>query len=342
MGSVRRQIHVFRESEKPKHKPFASPKRTSRFFPRRVGAKNRLLRCRRGLETVTAILMLLLMLTAVTGLIAAYVNYEVSIQAQMDVEKKRAQEQIAITQIGINTQQKIANVTISNTGTTEVKIRALYREEDGVTTFIFDPSTYIAPSNSKTINMASLGLTASPNALLIAATERGIKSRSVYERAIIYGQPPQGIDTTGLSIGPLLLTFDSMSWASCKKNGELTGDWEQRWTIPAGEYCGWKLNLTNIDTEKRSITINQYSGFTLSRVSSPSTTTWFLNSVQYTADWGQTVSIIFLYKDTSRTTASSAGSEQKGVNNIFLTIFGEYSDGKTFAQTIPFEAVTVT
>ena len=282
------------------------------------------------------------MFAAMTGLIAAYVNYNVSIQAQMDVEKKRAQEQIAITQIGINTQQKIANVTISNTGTTEVKIRALYREEDGAITFMVDPSTYIAQGNSKTIDMSSLGLTANPNALLIAATERGIKSRSVFERAIIYGQPPTGIDTSGLSIGPLLLTFDSMSWAPCNKNGALTSGWEQRWTIPTG-YCAWKLNLTNIDTEKRSLTINQYSGFTISLVSSPSTTTWFLNASQYTATWGQTVPITFLWDSAlSRTTASNAGDSQKGVNNIFLTIFGKYSDGKTFAQTIPFEAVIIT
>lgn len=279
------------------------------------------------------------MLTAMIGLIAAYFNYNLSIQAQMDIEKKRAQEQIAITQIGIDTQQKITNITISNTGTTEVKIRAVYREENGVTTFIVDPSTYIAQSNSKTVNIASLGLIANPNALLIVATERGIKSRSVFERAIIYGKPPTGIDTSGLSVGPLLLTFDSMSWAACKKNGDLTGGWEQRWTIPTG-YCGWKLNLTNIDTEKRSLTINQYSGFTISLVSSPSTTTWFLKASQYTADWNQTIPIIFLW-DTSRTSASNAGSSQKGVNNIFLTIFGNYSDGKTFAQTIPFEAVTI-
>ena len=279
------------------------------------------------------------MFAAMTGLIAAYVNYNVSIQAQMDVEKKRAQEQIAITQIGINTQQKIANVTIGNTGTTEVKIRALYREEDGVTTFIVDPSTYIAQSNSKTIDMSSLGLTANPNALLIAATERGIKSRSVFERAIIYGQPPTGIDTSGLSIGPLMLTFDSMSWAACKKNGDLISDWEQRWTIPSGDYCAWKLNLTNIDTQKRSLTINQYSGFTISKVSAPSTTTWFLKATQYTVDWNQTIPIIFLW-DESRTSAPKPLSTD--VHNIFLTIFGNFSDGKTFAQTIPFEAVTIT
>jgi archaellum component FlaF (FlaF/FlaG flagellin family) len=336
--SIRRQILVFRVSEKLAKVAIPSPsKALSRFFGAR--AKNRLLNSRKGLQTVTAILMLLLMLTAMIGLIAAYFNYNLSIQAQMDIEKKRAQEQIAITQIGINTQQRITNITISNTGTTEVKIRAFYREENGVTTFIVDPSTYIAQSNSKTINIASLGLTANPNALLIAATERGIKSRSVFERAIIYGQPPTGIDTSGLSVGPLLLTFDSMSWAPCKKNGDLTGGWELRWTIPTGE-CSWKLNLTNIDTEKRSLTINQYSGFTVSLVSSPSTTTWYLKTTQYTVDWNQTVPIIFLW-DTSRTSASSAGSEQKGVNNVFLTIFGNYSDGETFAQTIPFEAVTI-
>ena len=324
-------------SEKLAKVAIPSPsKAQSRFFGTR--AKNRLLNSRKGLQTVTAVLMLLLMLTAMIGLIAAYFNYNLSIQAQMDIEKKRAQEQIAITQIGINTQQKITNITISNTGTTEVKIRAFYREENGVTTFIVDPSTYIAQSNSKTIDVASLGLTANPNALLIAATERGIKSRSVFERAIIYGQPPTGIDTSGLSIGPLLLTFDSMSWAACKKNGDLIGDWEQRWTISAGDYCAWRLNLTNIDTEKRSLTINQYSGFTVSLVSSPSTTTWYLKMSQYTVDWNQTLPIVFLW-DESRTSVPKPLST--GVHNIFLTIFGNYSDGKTFAQTIPFEAVTI-
>jgi hypothetical protein len=261
----------------------------------------------------------------------------------MNIEKERAQEQIAITHIGIGLGQELTSVTVSNTGTIEVRIRAFYREETGVVTFVGDPSTSIAQGTSKTIDITSFGLTVNSKALLVAATERGVKSKGVNEISLIYGEPPTGVDTSGLSVGPLLLAFDSMKWAECNANGKLLSAWESTSIIPAGKSCAWQLNLTNVDTENRSLSINLYSGFTTSKVSSPSTTTWYLNATQYTVDWNTTAPVVFMWNDffDSKPSAQKPTSSQKGINNIFLTVFGNYSDGKTFAQTIPFEALTI-
>jgi hypothetical protein len=284
--------------------------------------------------------MLLIMLSATTLLIVAFSNYNASLQTQLKIEKERAQEQIAITKISMSLEQKLTNVTVSNTGAIEVKIRAFYREEGGIVNFVGDPSTSIAQGDSKTIDVSGYGLTVNPKALLVAATERGVKSKGVNEMSLVYGEPPTGVDTSGLSVGPLLMAFDSMSWASCKPNGDLLTGWQQIWTIPTGT-CAWQLNLTNVDTENRSLSVNKYSGFTLSKIDLPQTTTWYLKVPQYTVGWNQTIQVIFVWDNILSAKAQTVNARQKGINNIFLTVFGNYSDGKTFAQTIPFEALTV-
>jgi hypothetical protein len=309
-------------------------------------SKNKFLHCRRGLETVTAIFMLLLMFAILMGIIAAYSKYNLSAQQQMNIEQERAQEKIAISQVRMDNTPKISNITISNTGTIEVRIRALYLEENGTTTFLTDPSTYmdtyIAQGSSKIINTTSLGLMPDPNAMLIATTERGTKSTRVNEIALAYGQPPTNLDTSQLTVGPVMLRFNSLSYIETDQYGNPQGTWQHYWTVPHGVSCAWSISVTDVDPKNRSLTIIQYTGFTASRVDGPQATTWYLNATQQTLMWNQTSSIIFLWSRPGGNSATKIAANQVGVNNIFLTLFGNYQDGTSFAQTIPFEAITIT
>jgi len=88
------------------------------------------------------------MFAVMTGLIAAYVNYNLSIEAQMKIQEERAREQIAITQIGVDTEGKIENITVSNIGGIEVRIRALYREKNGIATLLIDPPLVTYPKEA--------------------------------------------------------------------------------------------------------------------------------------------------------------------------------------------------
>lgn len=285
--------------------------------------------------------MMLLMLATMTILVSVYISTNESMQRQMGAEQQQAKEQIAITGVGINSAQEITNITISNTGTIEVTIRALYRQVAGHTSLLEDPLTSIAQGSNKTLDLTSFGLSTEANSVFIAATQRGTKSIGVNEIQLEYGETPGQFNTTALTIGSLVLTFDSLNWASCNPNGNNLSPWQLTWTIPTG-YCAWRVNLTNVDPQERDIFINQYSGFTISLVNSPSTATWYMDNTQQTLSWNQTSSIVFLWNSVGGNQAQTAGSPQTGVNNVFLTLFGSYSNGEPFAQTIPFEAITVT
>ena len=338
MLSNRRQVQVFYETGKTaKTIKFALPRVGVLALIRKNFGK-RFVKCKKGLQTVTAVLMLLLMLVALTGLMVAFANYNSSIQEQMNVERDRAQEQVAITQIGTNAQE-ITSIKIANTGQIEVKIRALYREKNGAAILLTDPSASIPPGTSVILDIAFLGLTVDPDSMFVAATERGTRSKGANELLFEQEQNPTGVDTSGLTIGPLMLTFNSLNWARVDKNGNVQGQWNETWVIPTG-LCSWKVNLTNLDTKNRSLTINQNSGFTTSLVSSPVTTTWYLKATQHLLLWNQTQTITFLW-DASRASPANANSNTKGVNNVFLTLFGNFSDGETYAQTIPFQAITI-
>ena len=276
-----------------------------------------------------------------TALIAFYVSSNLSMQQKMNIDEERAKEQITITQITLTSENKIVGITVSNTGAIESKIRALYREENGVVTLLTDPSTYIQQGSSKTLNVASLGLIASPNSMIFAATERGVRSQGANEIQLANENQEKFPDTSTLTIGPLRLSFNSLNWASSSKQGTI-GAWQPKWIITTG-YCAWRLNVTNVDDKNRTLTINQYTGFSINKVSAPSTQTWFLKATQQVVAWNETQPITFLWNDpVSRSAATSAGNEQKGVNNVYLTVFGSYSDGQEFSQTVPFQAITVT
>lgn len=344
MVSTQKQVHVFHPTGKTVGNPFRILSRLPSSFSIKKRTKNHLHRCRRGLSTVAAVLMLFLMFTALTTLITAFFQYNLATQEQMQIEHECSQEKIALTQLQIDKNLKIANVTITNAGTIEVKIRALYHEEEGEITFLTDPSTQtdtaIAVGNSITIDTTRLGLMPNPYAMLIAATERGTRSQGINEISLVYGNLPSNLNTSQLSIGPLSLSFTSLEWTTSfdhAGNPIWLGN-PNGWIISSKDgNAAWRLNVTDLDTDRRNLTITQFSGFTISSVGGTQATTWYLNVASQTLYWNQTSTIVFLAPKTGGTL-----SKQTGPNNVFLTFFGNYSSGDTFAQTIPFEAITVT
>lgn len=274
------------------------------------------------------------------GIIIGFTNYQLSTQQQMNNEDERIKEKIAITDVYIDENKIITNITISNIGAIEVKIRALYRKENGVVTFLTDPSTYIKQGQVKTINLGTLNLNASTDTTLIAATERGVRSQEINEIVLEYGELPTNVDTSQLSIGPLTLYFDSINYTQTDTVGNPIGSWSG-YPVPTGISCSWEVNVTNIDPEKRDLTIDQYTGLTLQIVGGPQTLTWFLKPSTQTIAWNTTAKITFLWSAPGGTVATVVSPRNKGQNNIFLTFFGVFSDGIRLAQTIPFEAVEV-
>ena len=85
--------------------------------------------------------MLLLMFAAMIGLIVAFFNYNLSAKEQMNIDHERSQEKIELTGLGVNDDFEITSLVINNTGTIDVRIRALYQIANGETKLLFDPST---------------------------------------------------------------------------------------------------------------------------------------------------------------------------------------------------------
>jgi hypothetical protein len=82
--------------------------------------------------------MLLLMFTAFIGLLIAYLNYNISAKEQMDIDHERSQEKIVLSKIELNNESSISKLVINNTGSIDVRIRALYEIVNGETKFIFE------------------------------------------------------------------------------------------------------------------------------------------------------------------------------------------------------------
>lgn len=313
---------------------------------------------RKGISTVTAIFMLLLMFTAMIGLIVAFFNYNLSAKEQMKIDHERSQEKIELTGLGVNDKFEITSVVINNTGTIDVRIRALYEIVNGESKLLFDPSNYvesqIGPAGTLVIYFPGSVpvIQFDPQAKIVAATERGTKTLDSVP-TLLYGpiEPPSEYDPTKLYIGPLMLKFDDFSYHNTDRNGVLdSGDtWRPGWVVDEKDYLAWKISIMNIDD--RNITINRFASFNLVPTESPSATlSWYLeptNEIMSTQflEINQTVSVIFKW-----TTPLSGDAQKLSFPEctcmVFITFFGvfEEADGTEtpYAQTIPFEAsVTV-
>ena len=316
---------------------------------------SKLKQARKGLSTIASIFMLLLMFAAMTGLLVAFLNYNLSAKEQMDIEHKRAQEKIELTKIEVNDQFEISNVTISNTGSIEVKIRALYEILNGETRLLFDPSDYsdstIPPSKSLSIEIPEdiPEIPFDEQAKIVAATSRGTKTID-YIPDLVYGpvEPPTNYDPTKLYVGPLMLKFDDFFVCETDANGNPTEPWQPGWIVEEKGYYAWRITVMNIDN--RNLTIYRFSSFNLAPTNSPSVLSWYIDPADQEAGEqflrvNQTEIITYkwdspLSGDAAKLTFSDCTCM------VFLTFFGVFheADGTEtpYAQTIPFEAsVTV-
>ena len=307
---------------------------------------------RNGISTVAAVFMLLIMFTAMIGLIVAFVNYNLSENEQMNIDHERFQEKIELTGLTINEEFEIESVLINNTGTIDVRIRALYETVNGETKLLFDPSVYwetnVQPASSLEIYIPGdiPAIQFNADAKIVAATEKGTKTLDSVP-ALFYGpiEPPSEYDPTKLYIGPLMLKFDDFSYHKTDNNGVLeSGEtWQPGWVVDEKDYLAWKITIMNIDD--RNITINRFASFNLVPTESPSATlSWYLEPTDVTTQFlqvNQTTSVTYKWTNPLSGTATKLTFPQCTCM-VFLTFFGifEEIDGTEtpYAQTIPFEA----
>jgi archaellum component FlaF (FlaF/FlaG flagellin family) len=314
-------------------------------------------RAQKGITTISAIFMLLLMFTVMIGLIAAFFNYNLSAEEQMKIDLERSQEKIVLTKIAVNNESIISNVVVTNTGSIEVRIRALYKIVNGETILLFDPSNYletqIAPTESLVIGIPNdvAEIPFDDQVKIVAATERGTKT-SDYLAELVYGpiEPPNNYDPTKLYVGPLMLKFDEFFYHKTDKNGVLDPNdtWQSGWVVDEKGYYAWNLTVMNIDT--RNLTLYRFSSFNLVPTDSPSVLSWYIEPTDQingksflVINQTQTITYIWnlpLSGDAAKLTFSDSTCM------VFLTFFGVFheADGTEtpYAQTIPFEAsVTV-
>jgi hypothetical protein len=297
----------------------------------------KLLHCKKGLETVTAIFMLLIMFTVVIGMIIGYVNYNLSAQEQLNVEDEHSSERITLSK-GIDGNE-VKNVTVKNIGTNDVVIRGIYVDDDGVFS-TFDPSldmnTILVPTASITI---PLTVSVFKEARIVATTQRGTRSIDV-PPPIDHEEPPPP-DTNEFYMGSLLLQFDNFFYKTFTGSFIEEEGWDDGWVVQSNpsRYCAWKIGITNIGD--KDITLNSYSCFSTFPSGSTDYRSWFL----WTSDGNnlvdlhinQTVSLFFV-----RSSPGSSGYVKLYSNEqicmVFLTFYGTYQDDWPYAQTIPFEA----
>ena len=281
--------------------------------------------------------MLLLMFAAIIGIFIAYTNYNLSAKERMNIDHERSQEKIILTKQIEKDTNAISSITIKNTGANQVTIRAIYIDDDGQFSF-FDPSeemdTTIDPSSSLTIKLDE---SPSNNSKIIAATERG--TRTIDEPPPLpMREPPPPPDTNEFYMGPLLLKFDNFWFQKFKESLDPDGQWDLGWVVNKGsDYCAWKINVTNIGD--KDITINATSCFTTVPSGSTDYRSWFLSTEdpENTLDLPLDEPIIIIFESGEKIYPNPQTCM------IFLTFYGNYDDeNKTaYAQTIPFEALTV-
>jgi len=311
---------------------------------------------RTGISTIAAMFMLLLMFTAFTGILVAFLNYNLSAKEQMDIEHERSQEKIVLTRIELDNESNISNVVINNTGSIDVRIRALYEIANGETKLLFDPSSYdeanIGPTESLIIDIPSdiPEIQFDNQTIIVAATERGTKTLDSLPE-LVYGQvePPSDYDPTKLYIGPLMLKFDDFFYHTTRGDGTLDdSDWKPGWIVDEKlpVKLAWKITVMNIDN--RNLTITRFSSFNIVSTNSPNVRSWYINSTDHInreqfLQINQTESITYIWDGPFSDDPQTVSSTYKGSTcMVFLTFFGffhETDETETpYAQTIPFEA----
>ncbi len=322
-----------------------STPRTS-FRPKEKSRRCGLFTNKRGVSSLfisiyTALLAVILISTLFIGIELS----RGSTTQYLQMEQERMQEKILVYGPGGmrpygSGDAVIGSIRVNNTGSITVRIRAFYIGQK----FICDPSdygdTYIAPKESKWINLVPAQIVINDTILRVTwttVTERGSKTSEI--GSIIWlGKPQDGYHNSNeFYIGPLMLLFDKFQW----KTG--TSHWESGWAIPKQTNdVTWRILLVNIDT--RILTINASSFFDLVVNDNQHKVDlkWYVsNGQEKTLVPGEYYYIEFSGDEHGNPQAISGFSEGYTCIN-FLTFTGFFDDGMPFGQTIPFEAVLIT
>lgn len=248
----------------------------------------------------------------------------------------RAQERVVFLNVTVSN-NNVTGVTVSNFGSETIQIRGFYVN----TLFACDPSdtalnsdgAFINPKENKTIVVKEFPFNRSD--YLSVATSRGIKSMVLVANLWPISSSSEPVET---NYGPLRLNFTLFFVQTVNKNGNAPGAWVSGAIVPPSyTYCSWNITVTNIDT--RDITINRYSSLDLVSNAGGAQNPWYLRSPTQTIGANQTVNIIYTWD------GPQSGNAQQMANlvtaKVFLTFYGQFSDGLTFGQTIPFEAIRV-
>jgi len=330
---------------------------------READVKRRLMLDRRGVSTVViaSIFFLILTFSTLALLLSGFFGYNVAINEEMKIEQERAQEKIMLTELGLNKNATyIMYVRVNNTGTIQVKIRAIYETNITQTVFLGDPSTYMDTYIDPNQDLVIWGLNYTyitrfqPSAKLTLVTERGTKTTD-FEGLIIYGpsKPPQPYDTSRYYIGPLELMFTAFYYRRITQDGAFDPTdpkWHDGWSIPRSYgYIAWNITVRNIDNKTQYITINRFSSFTIVPNESPPSDerTWYFEPPPSQAEQqlipGRIEHIVYKWSVPKEPSVKAQQIYSVSCRClVFLTFYGWFhwlnGTTTTYAQTIPFEA----
>lgn len=319
---------------------------------------------RRGISTVViaSLFFLILTFSTLALLLSGFFGYNLAINEEMRIEQERAQEKIILTELGLTTDALyITYVRVNNTGTIQVKIKAIYETNSTMTVFLGDPSTYmdtyIEPSQDLVIWGPNYGYITrfQPAAKLTLVTERGTKTTD-FEGLVIYGppKPPGPYDTSRYYIGPLELMFTSFYYRRITQDGTFDPTdliWHPGWSIlKSYGYVAWNITIRNIENKTKDLTINTYSSFTAVPNESPPSDerTWYFEPPAGQKNQslipGRIESVVYKWDRPKYDT----GAKVQQIYSVscrclvFLTFYGWFNwlngTTTTYAQTIPFEA----
>ena len=314
--------------------------------PRAKSDKRNFSRNKRGISSLfiaiyTALLAIILLSTIFVGIETS----RGSTTQYLQIERDRMQEKILVYGPGGmrpfgSGDAVVGYIRINNTGSITVRIRAFYIGQK----FICDPSeydeTYIAPKESKWINLIPAQIEINDTVLRVPwtiVTERGSKTSEI-GGVIWLGKPGEGYHNTNeFYIGPLMILFDKFQW----KTG--TSHWESGWAIPRqANDVTWRLMLVNIDTRALTINDNSFFDLVVNDNQPKLDLKWYVSpSQEKTLIPGKYYYIEFSIDEHGNSQDISGFSEGYTCIN-FLTFTGFFEDGAAFGQTIPFEAVLIT
>ena len=323
----------------PKHHKTKDPKKRIFFIADKKAVS----------QIYAALIALLIVIPLLVVLLSSFINYNLALEDQKIMTEQKIQENLSILEVEIVENEitsinEIRSIIVNNTGTIELKVRAIYLKNETTTAFVSDPSVYISPASSKNITL-NPALPVTSNFSLTVSTERGTISKEFFipqwaKTEIVY-------DTENLTIGNLRLKFESFEYCVYDDKTKDWGPYLPGWNPPMGEYIAWKLNITNVGND--TLILNNHTSLTLSSCDGPTELPWYIPSLTYTLDTNTTAEVIFMV-NTPGQDGDKINELQKitvgegTANMVFLTFFGELIiaepyEVRPYGQTIPFEAV---